>query len=151
MLLLSEPVHLGHLTRTREKEWYPMGRTPHNQQVFTSWCWAGSEELGAKRVLPSMVGKDESPVMELQEPISSSFFNSLTLPPDPKINKTWIHVKISNRKLYRPTFLYNDYKKKKPPRIMSLVIVCQNCNGLLWNKLNDIKKYKPCQNNKSQI
>lgn len=62
-----------------------------------------------------MVGKDESPVMELQEPISSNFFNSLTLPPDPKIKKTWIHVKISNRKLYRPTLLYNDYKKKKLP------------------------------------
>lgn len=141
MPLLSEPVHLGHLIRTREREWYPMGRTPHNQQDFTSWCWAGSEEPGAKRVIPSMVGKDEGPVMEFQEPIPSIFLNSLTQPPDPKIKKTWIHVKISNRKLYRPTLLQNDYKKKKkPPRIMSLVTVCQNCNGLFWNKLSDIKK-----------
>lgn len=60
-----------------------------------------------------MVGKDEGPVMEFQEPIPSIFLNSLTQPPDPKIKKTWIHVKISNRKLYRPTLLQNDYKKKK--------------------------------------
>lgn len=141
MPLLSEPVHLGQLTRTRE-EWYPMGRTPHNQQVFTSRCWDGSEDLQAKRVLPSMVGKDEDPVIEFQEPIPSSFLNPLPHPLDPRIEKTWIHVKISNKKLYRPTLLPNDYKKekKKTPRITSLVTVCQNCNGLFWNKTSNIKK-----------
>lgn len=137
MLLLSEPVHLGHLTRTWEKEWYPMGRTPHNQQVFTSRYWAGSEELGAKGFYHLWWSRMRVLWWNCK---SQYHLVPLTLPPDPKIKKTWIHMKISNRKLYRPTPLQKDYKKKKTPRIMSLVTVCQNRNGLFWNKLSDIKK-----------
>lgn len=141
MPLLSEPVHLGHLTRTREKEWYPMGRTPHNQQVFTSQCWDGPEDLQAKRFLPSMVGKDEDPVMEFQEPIPSSFLHPLPHPLDSRTEKTWIHVKISNKNyIGQLSYQTTIRKKKKTPRITSLVTECQNCNGLFWNKMSDIKK-----------